>query len=114
VVWPKIGCVGPTCPADWLSNLSGRPSFLLVPPLGIGYLEHHLSWHVDKMVFGNAPTHAGQGDVADWPHLGSVEPMLCATSFPHVILSVTMPYFGHNEDMHGFWSIECFSIIRCS
>jgi hypothetical protein len=23
-------------------------------------------------------------------------------SFPRVILSVTMPYFGHNEDMHGF------------
>jgi hypothetical protein len=22
--------------------------------------------------------------------------------FSHVILSVTMPYFGHNEDMHGF------------
>jgi hypothetical protein len=35
-------------------------------------------------------------------HLGSVEPMLYATSFPCVILSVTMPYFGHNEGMHGF------------
>jgi hypothetical protein len=30
---------------------------------------------------------------------------LCATSSPRVILSVTMPYFGHIEDMHGFWSI---------
>jgi hypothetical protein len=43
---------------------------------------------------------ADQGDVAGWPHLGSVEPVLCAMSFPRVILSVTMPYFGHNEDMH--------------
>jgi hypothetical protein len=60
--------------------------------------------------------------VAGRPHLVSVEPMLCATPFPHVILSVTMPYFGHNEDvtmpyfghnedMHGFWSIWYFSII---
>jgi hypothetical protein len=57
---------------------------------------------------------AGQGDVSGRPHLGSVEPVLYATSFPHVILFVTMPYFGHNEDMHGFWSIWCFSVIRCS
>jgi hypothetical protein len=57
---------------------------------------------------------ATQGDVAGWPHLGSVEPVLYATSFPHVILSVTMPYFGHNEDMHRFSSIWCFSVIRYS
>jgi hypothetical protein len=43
-----------------------------------------------------------------------LEPVLYATSFPHVILSVTMPYFGHNEYMHGFWSIWCFFVIRCS
>jgi hypothetical protein len=24
---------------------------------------------------------------------------------PLVSYSVTMPYFGHIEDMHGFWSI---------
>jgi hypothetical protein len=57
---------------------------------------------------------ARKGDMADRTHLGSVEPVLCTMSFPCVILSVTMPYFGHNEDMHGFWSIWCFSIIRCS
>jgi hypothetical protein len=57
---------------------------------------------------------AGQGDVVGRPHLGSVEPVLYATSFSRVILSVAMPYFGHNEDMHEFWSIWCFSIIRCS
>jgi hypothetical protein len=39
------------------------------------------------------------------PHYGSVGPGLCATSSPRVILSVTMSYFGHNEYMHGFWSI---------
>ncbi len=51
---------------------------------------------------------------ADRPHLGSVGPGLFATSSPHVILSETTPGFGHNEDMHGFWSIWCFSVIRCS
>jgi hypothetical protein len=66
--------------------------------------------HIDKMVFGNEPTH---GRPAGWLHLGSVEPVLCATSFSHVIFSVIMPYFGHNEDMHGFWSILCFSVVRC-
>jgi hypothetical protein len=37
-----------------------------------------------------------------------------ATSSSHVIFSVTMPYFGHIEDMHGFWSIWCFSVTRYS
>jgi hypothetical protein len=45
---------------------------------------------------------AGQGDVAGQPDFGSVGPVLYAMSFPRVILPVTMPYFGHNEDMHGF------------
>jgi hypothetical protein len=40
--------------------------------------------------------------MAGRPHLGSVEPVLYATSFSHVILSVIVSYFGHNEDMHGF------------
>jgi hypothetical protein len=46
--------------------------------------------------------------VVGWPHLGSVEPVLCATSFSHVILFVTVPYFGHNEDMHGFGPYDAF------
>jgi hypothetical protein len=29
-------------------------------------------------------------------------------------LFVTISYFGHNEDMHEFSSIWCFSIIRGS
>jgi hypothetical protein len=100
VLWPKIGRVGPTCQTSRPCNLAGQPSFLLAPPLGIT-LRTAFAGYID------------QGDVADRPHLGSVEPVLCATSFPRIILSVTMPYFGHNEDIHGFWSIWCFSVIRC-
>jgi hypothetical protein len=48
------------------------------------------------------------------PHLRSIGPGIYATSSPHVIFSVTMPYFEDIEDMHGFWSIRCFFIIRCS
>jgi hypothetical protein len=48
---------------------------------------------------------ARQGGGVGRPHFGSVRSELCATSSPQVILSVTMPYFGHIEDMHGFWSI---------
>jgi hypothetical protein len=39
------------------------------------------------------------------PHFGLIGPGLCATSSPLVIFSMTMPYFGHIEDMHEFWSI---------
>jgi hypothetical protein len=42
VLWPKIGCARPTCQAGQPCNLAGWPSFLLAPPLGIGYLEHCL------------------------------------------------------------------------
>jgi hypothetical protein len=48
---------------------------------------------------------ATQGGGADQPHFGLVGPRLCATSTPRIIFSVTMPYFGHIEDMHGFRSI---------
>jgi hypothetical protein len=43
-----------------------------------------------------------EGDVAARQHLGSVEPVLCAMTFPHVVFSIIMPYFGHNEDIYGF------------
>jgi hypothetical protein len=116
VLWPKIGRVGPTCQADWPCILARQPSFLLAPPLGIGYLEHRLWWTCRQNGFWKCANTcpAGQGDVAGWPHLGSVELVLYAMSFPRFILSVTMPYFGHNEDMHEFWSIWCFSAIWCS
>jgi hypothetical protein len=82
----------------------------------IGYSAYWLALTRDENRFWKCANtwSAGQGDGAGWPHLGSVEPVLYAMSFPHVILSVTMSYFGHNEDMHGFWSIWCFFIIRCS
>jgi hypothetical protein len=115
-LWPKIGRVRCTCQVSRPCNLAGWPSFLLAPPLGIGYLEHRPYWTCIENGFWKCANTwpAGQGDVASRPHLVSVEPMLFATSFPRVIFSVTMPYFGHNEDMHGFWSIWCFSVIRCS
>jgi hypothetical protein len=112
VLWPKIGCVRSACQAGRPCNLVGRAS-LLALPLGIGYLEHHLYWpHRQNGFWKYTNTWlVGQGGVAGRPLLGSVEPVLCATSSLHVILSMTMPYFGHNEDMHGFWFIWCFSII---
>jgi hypothetical protein len=116
VLWLKIGHVRPTCQVGRPCNMAGRPSFLLALPLVIGYLEHRLCWIRRQNGFWKCantwPT--GHGDVAGRPHLGLVEPVLYVTSFPRVIFSVTMPYFGHNEDMDGFWSIWCFSIIQCS
>jgi hypothetical protein len=97
---------------DWArgAHLTGRSAMQL------GYSSYHLTltrcengfWKCAKTWL------AGQCDVAGQPHCGLVEPVPYATSFPRVILSVTMPYFGHNEDMHGFWPIWCFSIIQCS
>jgi hypothetical protein len=43
--------------------------------------------------------------LAGRPHYGSIGLGLCATSSPRVIFSMTMPYFGHIEDMYGFLSI---------
>jgi hypothetical protein len=116
VLWPKIGHVRPTCQAGQPCNLAGRPSFLLAPPFSNGYLEHRLCWtHRQNNFWKCANTWpASQGDVAGWPHLGSVELMLCATPIPNSILSVTMPYFGYNEDIHGFRSLLFLSIIRYS
>jgi hypothetical protein len=116
VQWLRIERMEPTCEADWPCNLAGQPSFLLALPLRIGYLEHCLCWTRRQNSFWKCINTwpADQGDVASRPHLGSVEPVLCTTSFPHVILSVTMPHFWHNEDMHGFSSIWCFFIIWCS
>jgi hypothetical protein len=96
--WAMGPLVWPAGHATWLGTK------FLAAPLGIGYLEHHLCWTCRQNSFWRCTNTwpADQGDVADWPHLGSVEPMLCATLFPYVILSITMPYFGHNEDMHEF------------
>jgi hypothetical protein len=60
------------------------------------------------------PWQTDQGGGAGQLHFGSARPKLCATSSPHVILSVTTPGFGHNEDMYGFWFIWCFFDIQCS
>jgi hypothetical protein len=74
VLWQKIGHVRPTCQAGQPCNLAGWPSFLLAPPLGIGYLEHRLCWiHRQNDFWKCANTWpVDQGDVAGRPHLGSV------------------------------------------
>jgi hypothetical protein len=111
----RLGTWGPLVrPASM--QLGGVPSFLLAQPLGTGYLEHCLYWTRRQNSFWKCTNTrpARQGDVAGWPHLGLVEPVLCPTSFPRVIFSVIMPYIGHTEGIHGVWSIWCFSIIWCS
>jgi hypothetical protein len=57
VLWPKIGHVRLTCQAGQPCNLAGWPSFLLAPPLGIGYLEHHLWWTRRQNILCKWPTH---------------------------------------------------------
>jgi hypothetical protein len=113
MLWLKVVLRGATCQAGRPARVAGRPSFLAAPALGIGCPMHRPSLtHWQSGVWKGANTWpAGQGGGVGWPHFGSVAPRLCATSSHHVILSATMPYF---EDMHGFWSIWCFSFVRCS
>jgi hypothetical protein len=97
-------------------TLAGQPPNSASTDFGIGYPVHRPSltrWQSRNWNGANTWPTSQEGG-ADWPHFGSVGPGLCATSFPHIILSVTTPYFGPIDDMHGFWSIWCFSIIRCS
>jgi hypothetical protein len=102
VLWPNVGL--------------RRPSFLAAPTLGIGCPVHRpFLTHWQSGVWKGANTWpADQGAAAGRPHFGSVGPRLHATSSPHVIFPVTMSYLGHIEDMHEFWSIWCFFVIRCS
>jgi hypothetical protein len=116
VLWPKVGLGGPTCQASRPARVAGQPSLLAALTLGIGCPVHRPSLtHWQRGVWKGTNTWpAGQGGGAFWPHFGLVGPGLCATSFPHVIFSVTMPCLGHIEDVHRFWSIWWFSIIWCS
>jgi hypothetical protein len=84
--------------------------------LGWDWYEFHkkgTGTHYSEHVFLQPVEYVGQvvHSGSSGALLVSVEPVLCATSFSPVILSVTISYFGHNEDMHGFWSIWCISII---
>jgi hypothetical protein len=115
VLWLKIGHVGRTCQASWPCNLAGRPSFSLHRHWALDTLSTTSAEHVDKMVFGNAPTHGWSAKVM-WP-AGHSLTRLSPCFVPHhflVSLSMTMPYFGHNVDMHALCSMWCFSVIRCS
>jgi hypothetical protein len=112
----RLGTWGPhDRPADHATWPGGQVSSLHCLS-HIGYSSYRLTLTCGENGFCKSANTwpAGQGDVVGHSQPGSVEPVLYATSFPHVILSMTMPYFGHNEDMHGFWSIWCFSAIRCS
>jgi hypothetical protein len=113
VLWPKIGHMGPlVSPASHATWPDGQVSSLH-HPWALDTLSTASARHIGKTFFCKCGKTwlAGHGDVAARPHFGSIEPVLCATLFPHVVLSVTMPYCGHNEDIHGFWSIWCCSII---
>jgi hypothetical protein len=110
VLWPKVGLTGPTCQVGRQARVAGRPSFMAAPTLGIGYPMHRPSLiHWQRGIWKGANTWP-----AGRPHFGSVGSELYATSSPRVIFSTTIPYFGHIEDMHGFWFIWCFFVIRCS
>jgi hypothetical protein len=77
VLWPKIGRLGPTCQAGRAAKFPPSTTFGHWIPWPAG----HVLAHLQKL---------------------SIGPVLCAMSFPRVILFVTMPYFEHNEDIHGF------------
>jgi hypothetical protein len=106
----KWGSEGPLVrPARPPARVAGHPSFMVASTLGIWYPVHRPS-----LTRWQSGIWKGANTWSAGPHFGSVGPGLCATSSPHVIFSMTMPYFRHIEDMNVFWSIWCFSVIRCS
>jgi hypothetical protein len=77
---------------------TGHPTW---PPLtlGIGYPVNRPSLTCWQSKNWNGANTWSAGPTLAWLGLG------------FVILSMT---FRHIEDMHGFWSIWCFSVIQCS
>jgi hypothetical protein len=61
VLWSKIGPMGPTCQANRPCNLVGRHCLWALDTLSTTSTRH-----IEKMVFGNAPTH-GQPAKVMWP-----------------------------------------------
>jgi hypothetical protein len=106
-------------PLIWGSNSPnlGQPAVHVAgrPPnsasTDFGYRIPHAPTLLDMLAKRKLKLHQ---HLASRPHFGSVGPELCVTSSPHVILSVTMPYFRHIKDMHRFCSIWYFFVIRCS
>jgi hypothetical protein len=116
VLWPKVGLRGPTCQDGWSARVTGWPKFMAAPTSAIGYPVHRPSlthWQSKIWKVANTWPTSQRGGVG-WPHFVSVGPGFYATSSPHVIFSMTIPYFGHTEGMHRFWSIWCFPVIWCS
>jgi hypothetical protein len=88
VLWMNIGHMRPTCQAGRPCNLVERPSFLLAPPLGIGYIEHHLFWTRRQNDFWKCTNTwpASQGDMAASHTMAQLSPCFV----PHHFL---MSYF---------------------
>jgi hypothetical protein len=83
VLWLKIRPMGPTCQAGQPSNLAGQPSFLLAPPLDIGYVEHGLCGTCRQNNFWKCANTwpASQGDVAGRPHQARLSPCFVPCHF---------------------------------
>jgi hypothetical protein len=56
MLWPKIRRVGPTCLAGWPCNLAGSQVSSLDQVWALDMLSTFF-WSIEKIVFGNAPTH---------------------------------------------------------
>jgi hypothetical protein len=112
----RLGAGGPLVRPAGHATWSGTQVSSLHLLWALDTLSIASAGHVDKTVFGNTPTHGRPAKVM-WPvshTLARLIPCFVPHHLLRVIFSVTMSYFGHNEDMHGFWSIWCFSIIWCS
>jgi hypothetical protein len=66
VLWPKIGCVRPTCQAGQPCNLAGGQVSSLHHLWALDTLSTAFAGHADKMVFGNEGTHGRPAKVM-WP-----------------------------------------------
>jgi hypothetical protein len=62
MLWLKIGCIGPVSHATWLGDQVSS----LHLPWALDTLSTAFAGHVDKMVFGNEPTHGRPAKVM-WP-----------------------------------------------
>jgi hypothetical protein len=90
VLWPKVALGGPLV----------RPIGQLGWPGGQGSWPHQL-WALDAPC-SNLPLHVGKVEIEKVPTFLDT---LAKRTLGIVIFSATMPYFGHIEGMHGFWSI---------
>jgi hypothetical protein len=108
VLWLKVGLGGLTCQAGRPARVAGRPSFMATPTLGNGYPVHQSS-----LTRWQSGIWKGANTWPAGPTLALLGPGF-VPQHPLMSYSLWMRYFGHIENMHGFWSIWRFSVIRCS